>query len=62
MSPVPRKPVFRGDSNWPALLQKLASLEILDLASIDIILYKNNKGADCPDVQADLRLCCSYMG
>ena len=28
----------RYDSNWPAQLQKLYSLEILDIASIDIIL------------------------
>ena len=30
----------RVDSNWPAHLQILASLEIMDLASIGIILSK----------------------
>ena len=37
-----RKPVFVGcdqvDSNWPAELQRIASLEILDLAGIYVLL------------------------
>ena len=37
-----RKPVFvscdQVDSNWPAELQRIASLEILDLAGIGVML------------------------
>ena len=54
----------RWDSNRPARLQKIASLEFLDIASRGIILSKQRKQrrwSDCADVQADLRLCCSHM-
>ena len=58
-----RKPVFRGDANWPAQLQRLTSLELLDLARICIILSRQQAIkalSDCVESQADLRLCCSH--
>ena len=51
-------------SNQPAPLQKLASLEISYIATIGIILSKEEQQrcfSDCADAQTDLHLCCSHM-
>ena len=46
--------VTRVDSNWPAQLQRLARVEILDLASIGIILSRHKNRFSYDEAHSEL--------